>query len=107
MARYAAIRDSLAPKYANLPAAQIEALVRRTLGDVDPENVENFFGTLKNIGGAVTKALPAVLPVAGTVVGTAFGGPVGGFVGGQLGSLAGGAVGQATAPRPKQLTQPT
>ena len=99
---YKGIREVLAPEYRELPAEQIEALVRSTLGDVDPEDVDDFLGTLKKVGGFVAKAAPSVLPVAGTVVGTAFGGPLGATLGGTLGSLAGKAVGGAAGPGPRR-----
>jgi hypothetical protein len=103
MPRYAAIREALAPEYRDLRSEQIEAIVHTQLGSVSPDDVESFLSTLKKVGGAVTKALPAVLPVAGTVAGTALGGPLGAMVGGQLGSLAGGAVGRATGrPGPRR-----
>ncbi len=101
------LEDILAPEYSNLPRERIEQIFEATLGDVSPEDLENFWGTLKNIGGAVSKALPQILPVAGTVVGTAFGGPAGAALGGALGSVAGRAIGGAVGPRPPAGVPPS
>lgn len=107
------LEDILAAEYRDLPPEQLEQIFEGTLGgEVYPEDLEDFWGTLKNIGGAVSKALPQVLPVAGTVVGTAFGGPLGGALGGALGSAAGGALGPSAgggtpAQRPSQMAPST
>jgi len=71
------LEDILAAEYRNLPPEQIERVLETTLGSASPEDLEDFWGYSRKVGGAVSNALPQVLPVAGTVVGTAFGGPVG------------------------------
>ena len=90
---YPNLREVLAAEYADLSAEDVEVLLARE--GISAEDAEDFWGTLKSVGGSVAKALPSVLPVAGTVVGTAFGGPVGAALGGTLGKLAGGAIGSA------------
>lgn len=91
---YPEIREVLASEYCDLPPENVEAIVRQTFGEASPEDVENFFKSLKKIGRAVgsvaSKALPIVAPVAGT-----FFGPLGTMAGGALGKLAGAALGKA------------
>ena len=44
------LEDILAAEYRDLPPERIEQI----LGGVSPEDLENFWGTVKNIGGAVS-----------------------------------------------------
>lgn len=102
MSRYGAgsyreIREVLSPEYRDLPDASIEAIVVASLGEVEPEDVENFLKGLKKFGQSVAKLAPTVLPIAGTAVGTIFGGPLGATLGGSLGQVAGGAIHGAAA----------
>ena len=95
---YPNLREVLVAEYADLPPEDIKELLTRQ--GISAEDAEDFWGTLKDIGGTVARALPSLLPVAGTVVGTAFGGPVGAALGGTLGQLAGGAIGSAVGGQP-------
>lgn len=86
--------DILAPEYRDLPRGQLEQVLQETLGtDVTPEDVENFWGSLQKVGGAVSKALPGVASGAltGATTGAALGpyGALGGaLIGGALGGVA-------------------
>jgi hypothetical protein len=96
--QYENLRENLAPGFAQLSDAQLDAIFESH--GMDAEAMEGFFDDLGKFaagaGKAVLKAAPSILPVAGTIVGTAFGGPLGASLGGSLGSLAGKAVGAAT-----------
>lgn len=102
---YEELRGVLSPAYENLPPDQLEQVLRERLGDVSPEAMEDFLGTLAQVGQAV---LPVLLPAIGTVVG----GPVGGVIGGVAGQAAAGAIGAATSKQakpsgPKKAAQKT
>ncbi len=71
-------------EYSNLADAEIEALLRRVLGRMSPEEVEGFWDTLK---GVAKQVAPTILPMAGGAVGTLFGGPVGTALGSKLGQM--------------------
>jgi hypothetical protein len=94
--------EILADEYSDLPPRQLEQVLEETLGDVSPEDLENFWGSLKNVGGAVSKALPGIASGAltGATTGAALGpwGALGGaLVGGTLGGMA-----QPSPPPPQQ-----
>jgi hypothetical protein len=85
--------EILADEYSDLPPRQLEQVLEETLGDVSPEDLENFWGSLKNVGGAVSKALPGIASGAltGATTGAALGpwGALGGaLIGGTLGGMA-------------------
>ena len=88
---YNSIREVLSPEYKNLSDAEIEAMLRRILGRMSPEEVEGFWDTLKDIGkaalGATKQAAPTILPMAGGALGTLVGGPAGTVIGGKLGQM--------------------
>lgn len=94
---YREIRGVLAPEYRDLPDESVEAIVQSSLGAVDAEALESFFGGLKKVGQTIAQAAPTVLPIVGAVAGTALGGPVGASVGGTVGRLAGGAISGAAS----------
>jgi len=105
MPKYPRIREALSSRYRDAPDAHIEALVRGTFGEVAPEDIENFFGSLANmfrsvapaLGNIVRTAAPAILPLAGTAIGGMFGVPQ---IGGMLGQMGGRLVGQLMGPPP-------
>ena len=86
--------DILAPEYRDLPRGQLEQVLQETLGrGVSPEDVENFWGSLQKVGGAVSKALPGIASgaLSGATTGAALGpyGALGGaLIGGTLGGVA-------------------
>lgn len=90
---YHEIRKVLSKAYRRLPSERIEQVVQESLGEVAPENIENFLGTLTQIG-------QAALPIVGGAIGTAVGGPIGGALGAAGGQAAATAIGAATQPRP-------
>ena len=47
---YDAIRQILKPEYSNLADAEIEAMLRRVLGRMSPEEVEGFWDTTQRGG---------------------------------------------------------
>jgi hypothetical protein len=99
---YIEIREILAPPYHKLPSKDIEQMLERA--DISAEDLENFLGTLKDIGRGVVNVLPQVLPgaIQGATAGAALG-PWGALGGALLGGL-GGALGGGQ--RPGQPTPP-
>lgn len=97
---YAVVRGALAPEYANLPREQIDAIVTRAVLAMAPEEAENFWKTIGDIGKQIAPVAAQILPVAAPIVGTAIGGPLGGALGGTLGQVAGQALSGAVAPQP-------
>jgi hypothetical protein len=92
------VRDLLAPEVRDLPDDIVVDYLRDAFGDLSVDEAEDFLGTLKQVGGAIVQALPAVLPI----VGAAVGGPIGGVVGGAAGAAVGAATAAAQNPsRPK------
>lgn len=71
----------LAPRYRTVSVERLDAYIGRTLGGAPLEAVEDFLGTLAQVGQAV---LPVLLPA----IGTAIGGPVGGAIGAGAGAAA-------------------
>jgi len=87
---YRNLREILAPEYANLPPQAVEAVFRASLGPgVSAEDLEDFWGSLRNFGNQVVQAAPTVLPgvIQGATTGAALG-PWGALAGG----IAGGAM---------------
>ena len=96
------MRDLVAPDLRDLPEATVARYVEAALGGASAEDVEDFLGTLKQIGTGIVQALPAVLPI----VGTAVGGPIGGVVGGAAGAALGAATAAAKPGSPPQGMPP-
>ncbi len=97
---YFHIRNSLSSAYRNASPRKIERLVQEALGGVPAETVEDFLGTLAQIGQA---ALPIVAPAVGTVIG----GPIGGVIGGMAGQAAAAGIKAATQPSPQVPSRPS
>jgi hypothetical protein len=106
---YVGIRELLAPHYADLPADQLDARLGAILGEMSPDDLENFWQSVKRFGQrampVLQRALPGVLQgaVSGATTGATVGGPWGALVGG----LAGGALGgvQSAQQRPVRPTR--
>ena len=66
--------DVLSAEYRDLPPEQVEWVVEGTLG-VSTEDLEDFWGSLKCVGGAVSKALPGIASgdLTGATTGAALG----------------------------------
>jgi hypothetical protein len=101
----ALLEDILSVEYRDLPPEQVEWLIEGTLG-VPAEDLEDFWGSLKSVGGAVSKALPGIASGAltGATTGAALGpwGALGGaLVGGTLGGVS-----HSSGQRPRQPTAP-
>src|SRR5688572_8369859 len=84
---YPFLRSAMSRRYRNVSSENVERVVRRTIGRIDPGELEDFLQTLADVG-------QVVLPVLGGAVGT-FAGPVGTAVGGAAGTAAAGALGAA------------
>jgi hypothetical protein len=94
------LHDFLGRGSDGLPDEALEERLANALGADAVEglnDVEDFLGTLAQIGQAIVKALPVVLPVVGSVLG-----PVGAVAGGAAGS----AIGVATQAGPPATAKP-
>ena len=102
----ALLEDILSAEYRDLPPEQVEWVVEGTLG-VSTEDLEDFWGSLKSVGGAVSKALPGIASGAltGATTGAALG-PWGALGGAVVGGTLGG-VSQPGGPPPRTPMPPT
>lgn len=94
---YDGLRELLAPQYAALPAAALDAQLESILGEMSPDDIEDFWQSVKSFGQqampVLQRALPGVLQgaVSGATTGATMGGPWGALVGGVAGGALGGA----------------
>lgn len=93
---YPAIRELLSDTYADAAPEAIEQLVESAYPGLSAEDLENFFGSLRNAGQVVGRVAKRALPgvVQGATAGAALG-PWGALAGG----IAGGALSAATSGR--------
>jgi hypothetical protein len=99
---YIHVRRTMAPEYAGLPAAEIEALVERNFGSaVTAEDYENIFGAISQAAQGVGRALGGVAQQAVPVLQSALPGAVQGAAAGSSlgpwGILGGAALGGLTS----------
>lgn len=87
---YPEVRQILAPDYATAPASEVERALAEAFGDIDPEALEDFLGSLKAFGRHIGRRAPQILSGAATGAGTgAVAGPWGAAIGALLGAGAG------------------
>jgi hypothetical protein len=83
---YDGIRELLAPQYADLPAEQLDARLGAILGEMSPDDLENFWQSVKRFGQKALPVLQRALPVVQTAL-PLVGGPLGGLAAGALGAI--------------------
>lgn len=106
---YSGLREVLAPEYAGLPPEQLEQLLEGVLGEVSPEDLENFWNGVKNFAKKAAPVFKKALPIVATVAGTALGGPIGGALGAAAGRAISGAIpgGAAGGQQPRRAGLPS
>ena len=94
---YDGIRELLAPQYADLPADQLDARLGAILGEMSPDDLENFWQSVKKFGKRAMPVLQRALPVVQAAL-PLVGGPLGGLAAGALGAI------QSATRRPVRTT---